>query len=1478
VRSSARGAAADRGRAGATVSDLLDLFGTELGGSGPPLHLEHGAQLLHLRAGVYCGRAALISGRRLNIVGTGAASVISGSDAACGPPSPATAAAAAGRRLDAAPDVPFTLVDAEATFTAVAFEGGAAAVGALVSLVRSNVSFVRCAFRGGAADADGGAVAITGASNVTLTDCTVSGCTAGGRGGAVFADDSAAVSITGCTFDGCSAADGGALWAGAGVAVTVVDSSFTGNAASGSGGALHAAAGALVSMSGGVHAGCTAVFGGFAYVARGAALTLAGGAHSRHVASLGQSDDYATSAGGAGGLVRVEGTLALVGGSVSRCEAGDGGAVSAAGGGAAATLTRVAFSTNVAYATGGTVSATGGATLLMNACAVRRSTISDGNGIGGAAHCEASALALIATTIVGDESRTPVSSPYDWYFQPYDADARGGGGISATARCSLTLLDSDLGSLLALEGGGLLVQDSTANLTRSRVHHSSGGCIAASGSVLTLSFCEVAFGYSSVGAAGLHATTGSTTIEDSSITDNYSLGAGGGLAFEVWAEFWVRRSLIARNTCAEGCGLLVQNDAVTKGVERVLIRGNAAATTGGGVMFRNLLQTAAYMRDCVITGNTAGSSGGGIGLQGQANVYLERVTISDNAAACTPAGAGGGVMLDTSLTPLRLVRCVLVRNRACSGGAIGLGTQRDTDLVLENAVVEYNSATAGSGGAIGNIVVPNRVGFTLAVSGGSMMFNAASADGGAVALSGPAVALSLRVSNVDVSHNRAGGNGGLLALRCAPACDAAFQNVTARNVTADGRGAVLFVHDARHVALTSSRVLQPAAAFALIFRRTGSSASVSVTGTVLDTSSCVAFGGQSIAAVVTSGARAAQSGLPLSPSIRIAVLDEYNNTNVVDSGTVCAASASDGAVLGTPQLALRGAVVLPDVAVRGPVGSVVVVRLTCTLNDGLASPAGAAAPFALPTLHIGILPCAPGSAQNAGGACEACHVGEYSPAGVSCVSCPESASCSSSSSSGGGDGGSSAAATGPAVGTALPASLPGYWLGATSTSLLLGTCAEMSAARGGCAPGSYATARGTCEAGSGRFSLDDVYACSGGGAQLYPCRAPGACRGGATAASNASGGGAGSQCAEGAYGPLCDLCAEGYNRGADGSCAPCARGGETAAAASARTAGLIALGGAFCVAAFCVAACGVQHLAAACPRDMCRRRRRRSDGATAAAAQTGAAGASLRRPSQQRRSLVARALAWARRARGRLVFPSEKLKLVVTFVQVSARRCPELQHHRRRHVCCVTSIFCICICIYLYLRPWCSASPVLSDNSGNTQVNSTAVWVCARRCSPGSNRRCTCPSRRSCSARSVPSPSSTSTSWGPPPWAASRPRASTPRSSRRRRRRSWRRRCSRARTSPAARRCGGACATAPSRPARAARTARTVASRPCRCASSRSWSRRAAAGAAGRPWALQHPRRMPLHAHAPRCVTRQPRAPRRQQRSRAAPRRGSGAV
>ena len=76
VRSSARGAAADRGRAG-TVSDLLDLVGAELGGSGPPLHLEHGAQLLHLRAGVYCGRAALISGRRLNIVGTGAASVIS---------------------------------------------------------------------------------------------------------------------------------------------------------------------------------------------------------------------------------------------------------------------------------------------------------------------------------------------------------------------------------------------------------------------------------------------------------------------------------------------------------------------------------------------------------------------------------------------------------------------------------------------------------------------------------------------------------------------------------------------------------------------------------------------------------------------------------------------------------------------------------------------------------------------------------------------------------------------------------------------------------------------------------------------------------------------------------------------------------------------------------------------------------------------------------------------------------------------------------------------------------------------------------------------------------------------------------------------------------------------------------------------------------------------------------------------------------
>ncbi len=232
----------------------------------------------------------------------------------------------------------------------------------------------------------------------------------------------------------------------------------------------------------------------------------------------------------------------------------------------------------------------------------------------------------------------------------------------------------------ALDGAPSIEVADGVDVTLERFGLSGGEGIWAGGGDLTLRHLDVSF--TSGGDSGAVRGTGEILIEDSSITSNVSLGAGGGVHSQ-GGSLTVRRVTIAGNSSAgNGGGILAEGGALM--LDDSSISGNEGQN-GGGVAATGSLT----IRDGAFTGNR-GEFGGGI-LTGAGAIDIQGTTFTRNEADLGAAmyTRGGGVVREVEI----------VENTATGEFGYGAGIFADEEA-LEIVGGEITGNTAIAGGAV----------------------------------------------------------------------------------------------------------------------------------------------------------------------------------------------------------------------------------------------------------------------------------------------------------------------------------------------------------------------------------------------------------------------------------------------------------------------------------------------------------------------------------------------------------------------------------------------------------------------------------------------------------------------------------------------------------------------------------------------------------------------------------------------------------
>lgn len=339
---------------------------------------------------------------------------------------------------------------------------------------------------------------------------------------------------------------------------------------------------------------------------------------------------------------------------------------------------------------------------------------------------------------------------------------------------------------------------------------SGGEGIWAGNGSLTLRRLDVSF--TSGGDSGAVRSTGELLVEDSSITSNVSLGAGGGIHSQA-GRLTVRRGTIAGNSSAgNGGGILAEGESLT--LDDARISGNEGQN-GGGVAVTG----AVTIRDGTISANR-GEFGGGI-LTGDGAIDIEGTTITLNEADLGAAmyTRGGGVVRDVRIVAnnavgefgygggifadreeLEIVGGEITGNSSIAGGAlyaravVSLSTVSLTEntawyggalfattagsILASDLLVERNVAQIGGGGAYvdsGELTLDavqvqgnssERIGggllargsATLRLEATDVLTNTAETGGGIAALENDGLAPNVVIENSTISDNEAYGH------------------------------------------------------------------------------------------------------------------------------------------------------------------------------------------------------------------------------------------------------------------------------------------------------------------------------------------------------------------------------------------------------------------------------------------------------------------------------------------------------------------------------------------------------------------------------------------------------------------------------------------------------------------------------------------------------------------------------------------------
>ncbi|MGC4814471.1 right-handed parallel beta-helix repeat-containing protein [Micromonospora sp. DT228] len=155
---------------------------------------------------------------------------------------------------------------------------------------------------------------------------------------------------------------------------------------------------------------------------------------------------------------------------------------------------------------------------------------------------------------------------------------------------------------------------------------------------------------------------GTTTLHQTTVSDNNAVIEGGGIAVAD-SQLTLKDATVAKNSAArDGGGVFVTSDSVAT-IENSRIKDNTAGSGGGGLFNEDGVTT---LRDSEVVGNRAVgpfARGGGIVNDEGSEVRLHRTTVAHNFATLEPGGIfnsiGGTVTLDdeSAVTANRPTNC-----------------------------------------------------------------------------------------------------------------------------------------------------------------------------------------------------------------------------------------------------------------------------------------------------------------------------------------------------------------------------------------------------------------------------------------------------------------------------------------------------------------------------------------------------------------------------------------------------------------------------------------------------------------------------------------------------------------------------------------------------------------------------------------------------------------------------------------------------
>jgi hypothetical protein len=363
-----------------------------------------------------------------------------------------------------------------------------------------------------------------------------------------------------------------------------------------------------------------------------------------------------------------------------------GGGIYLAGGNAfTLTSSTVSDNTTCTNCNGGAFLTYGPATTVISNCTFENNTVGGASSVGGAIYNWTTQVTIVGSTFTGNA-----------------AGQKGGAVFSGGIDNALTIIDSTFSSNRADQGV-----------------NAYGGAICRESGTLTMSNSSIIDNLSSYAGGGVSVNGGTTHIFNSLFASNSATNTastyGGGI--RLFDETLVLEDCVLRGNSVSGefslGGALMNQGHAT--LERVTISGSRSSYRSGGIHSQDMLT----MTNVTVSGNSASDAAGGLlqtGGEG-ATATLASCTIADNTLTDVAAFGGGGIH---AYRAVNLVNTILARNDNAncwaggSGGSVNSGgyNLEDGDSCALGAtgdvtstspllmyLMEYGNPVAGTAGS-----------------------------------------------------------------------------------------------------------------------------------------------------------------------------------------------------------------------------------------------------------------------------------------------------------------------------------------------------------------------------------------------------------------------------------------------------------------------------------------------------------------------------------------------------------------------------------------------------------------------------------------------------------------------------------------------------------------------------------------------------------------------------------------------------------